>query len=174
MLAVQKVRVEVVKILPGCEGIDINKPDSEGTTPLNTAVQQGHVKVVKILLGCVGIDINKSSCEGATPLMLAAQEGHVEVVKVLLGCVGIDINMPNSTGHTPLMLAVDKNGETHLQVNTHIDMILQIVCPIMVSQTDFHFNTHRIDIVKALVANKTININAETQSHDTAFLFAAG
>ena len=174
MIAAGTGHVEVVKILLGCVGIDINKSSSEGATSLLIAAYKGHVEVVKILLNSDVIDINKSSSEGATPLMKAVQKGHVEVVKILLGCVGIDINMPNSTGHTPLMLAVDENGETDLLVNTHIDMILQIVCPIMASQTDLHFNTHRIDIVKALVANKTININAETQNHDTAFHFAAG
>ena len=30
-------RVEVVKILLGCEGIDINRSNSEGATPLNIA-----------------------------------------------------------------------------------------------------------------------------------------
>ena len=49
------------------------------------------------------------------------------------------------------MNAIDKNGKTALQFNIHI-----------------------IDIVKALVANKTININAENQDHATPLHFAAG
>ena len=173
IIATYQNHVEVVKILLNSVGIDINKSEgSTGFTPLMLAIHKSHVEVVKILLGCVGIDIiiNEPSSKGATPLMKAVQKGNIEVVKILLGCVGIDINKSNSTGYTPLMTgcnlwdiiltlydrevdgnAIDKNGQTALNVNTQ-----------------------RTDIVKALVANKTININAETQSHDTALHLAAG
>ena len=237
--AAYKGHVEVVKILLGCTGIDINKSDSEGQTSLFDAAYEGHVEVVKILLGYEGIDINKSDITGETSLFAAVIKGHAEVVKILLGCEGIDINKSDFTGYTPLIIAVANGNfevtEMLLESNLIADInvkdkvfgrsalmtavqkehpkIVNLLLkykgidvnqpckrgysPLMAGciddtvqmllnqgvyfidrngQTASCVNSHRMrpDIVKALVANKTININAETHSHDTPLHFAAG
>ncbi|MCI0501017.1 MAG: ankyrin repeat domain-containing protein, partial [Epsilonproteobacteria bacterium] len=100
-----------VKLLLAKEGIDINKPNQNGWTPLNTAAAKGHDKVVKLLLGKEGIDINKPQQSGATPLIIAALKGHDKVVELLLAKEGIKINEPTQNGCTPLNIAAEKGHD---------------------------------------------------------------
>ena len=39
-----------MEILPAQDGVDPNKPDSDGKTPLQRAARNGHEELVKILL----------------------------------------------------------------------------------------------------------------------------
>jgi ankyrin repeat protein len=113
---------EVVKLLLGKEGIDVNFKDSGGRTPLLWAAAKGHDKVVKLLLGKEGIDVNfkdsggrtplySADSYGWTPLSRAAAKGHDKVVKLLLGKEGIDVNSADSERCTPLSRAVAKGHD---------------------------------------------------------------
>ena len=42
-------QIEIVKLLLGAEGIEINQPVSSGGTPLAMAKQQKHTEIVQLL-----------------------------------------------------------------------------------------------------------------------------
>ena len=54
-----------MKVLLGA-GVDVNKADTDGWTPLPMAAHGGHGDVVKDLFGA-GADENKSGADGGTP-----------------------------------------------------------------------------------------------------------
>ena len=95
-------KTDVVKALIA-QGADLNKANSGGWTPINSAVGKGHAEVVKLLIAA-GADVNKASNDGWTPLNNAADEGHAEVVKLLI-VAGADLNKANSGGWTPISRA---------------------------------------------------------------------
>ena len=73
-------------------GIDVNKEDRHGETPLFMAIKAGNTKIIKLLLDAPGIDVNMEDRHGNTPLTTAAREGLSECVKLLLAAPGIDVN----------------------------------------------------------------------------------
>ena len=101
-IASQNGHAEVVSLLLGKEGVDVNQATNDGATPLYIASQEGHAEVVSLLLGKEGVDVNQATNDGATPLFIASQNGHAEVVSLLLGKEGIDVNQATNDGATPL------------------------------------------------------------------------
>ncbi|XP_075229956.1 uncharacterized protein LOC142329346 isoform X2 [Lycorma delicatula] len=66
-------------------GLDINKPDNEGNTPLHFAAQAGQVECVNFLLSrCSGIEVDARNNLGFTPLMKAAIQGRTKCAKLLI------------------------------------------------------------------------------------------
>ncbi len=57
-IAAQYGHEEVVKLLLGTAGVEVNVATSGGCTPLHLTVQYGHVEVVKLLLDTAGIEVN--------------------------------------------------------------------------------------------------------------------
>ena len=92
-------------ILLNNPGIDVNKADEEGNTPLCLAAKNNCSNVTTLLLKSIGIKLNKADKVGNTPLYLAAKRGHVAVVEALLASPGIDVNRADLIGCTPLNLA---------------------------------------------------------------------
>ena len=80
--AVKSGKEECVQLLLAAPGINVNKEDEHGITPLYWAVIYGRSECVKLLLAAPGIDVNKATPFG-TPLSSAAREGHTECVKLL-------------------------------------------------------------------------------------------
>lgn len=66
-------------------GIDVNKPDNEGNTPLHFAAQAGLSDVVNMLITkCRSLVIDPKNNLGFTPLMKAALQGRTRCAKLLL------------------------------------------------------------------------------------------
>ena len=89
-------------------GIDVNKTNYRGDTPLCWAAKGGLSEHVKLLLAAPGIDVNKAARYGDTPLYCAAERGHSECVKLLLAAPGINVNNAAMYGETPLYRAAEK------------------------------------------------------------------
>ena len=97
---------DVVKLLLTVAGMDINKADVHGQTPLYTASCNGHAAIVDLLLAAAEIDVNKANHENEqTPLFIAACSGHEAVVQRLIAVA--DINKPDINGSTPLFVAAE-------------------------------------------------------------------
>lgn len=79
-------------------GIDVNRGDSVGRTPLHMASLGGHVQEVKTLLQTPGIGVNHANGGGVTSLHIASVEGHLDVVLALLQMPGIDVNCADHHG----------------------------------------------------------------------------
>ena len=52
---------EVVSLLLGKEGVDVNQVNDDGATPLYIASWEGHAEVVSLLLGKEGVDVNQAT-----------------------------------------------------------------------------------------------------------------
>ena len=83
-----------------CPGVDINRVNRMGRTPLAVAVRADHVDVVKLLLGHTDIDINAGE---KTPLYTAT-DGHYNlhrynITRLLLNNSQIDVNKGSRSVH---------------------------------------------------------------------------
>ncbi|KAJ3663431.1 hypothetical protein Zmor_007693 [Zophobas morio] len=84
-------------------GVEINRADNEGFTPLHLASQNGHEETVKYLVKS-GAEINRCAKDGRTPLYAACRNGHKNIAEYL-HLSGADINCANVDGYTPLRTA---------------------------------------------------------------------
>src|SRR5271170_82086 len=84
------------------KNFDINRTNSDGYTPINSASFHGHTEIIKLLLTQPGIDFNQPDNNGWTPIYSASLNGHTEIVKLLLAQLGIDFNQPDNYGWTPI------------------------------------------------------------------------
>ena len=73
-----------MKILLGWGGVDPDRPDNDGQTPLFSAAWKGAEGVVTILLKRDDVNSDKPDNGGQTPLYCAAWKVREEVDKILL------------------------------------------------------------------------------------------
>ena len=92
-----------VKFLVG-KGADVNKPDSQGWTPLATAARDRNSDMMKVLVD-LKADVNKADPDGNTPLLLAVMQDHVPSIKVLLDA-HVDTEGLGPEGYRPLAVAI--------------------------------------------------------------------
>ncbi len=98
--------IETVKQLLK-DGIDVNAPESNGTTALHWAVHYGEDALVNALLNA-GADPNVMNNYGATPLSEATLIGSISLVKNLLDA-GAKVDKVNQDGMSALMIAARSN-----------------------------------------------------------------
>ncbi len=77
--------VECMKLLLAAPGIDVNKANNNGWTPLFKAIADNSnpTERVRLLLAAPGIDVNKPNKDGQTPLSIAEKKGLTECVRLL-------------------------------------------------------------------------------------------
>ncbi|HUK35814.1 MAG TPA: ankyrin repeat domain-containing protein, partial [Vicinamibacterales bacterium] len=85
------------------EGVDVNRAQPDGTTPLHWAAYRVDEELVQRLLKR-GANANVVNRYGASPLAEAVRVANVTLVGMLLEA-GADTNLANDDGQTPLMLA---------------------------------------------------------------------
>jgi ankyrin repeat protein len=90
-IAVERNKIETVKLLLRHNSIDVNAGCNYGHNPIWYGAQRGYEDTVKLLLDRADIVVNPDN--GNTPLIAAAREGHVAVVKLLLKRRDIDVGM---------------------------------------------------------------------------------
>ena len=83
------------------KGADVNKPDNQGWTALQSAARQRHDGMIALLID-LGADVNAGD---PTPLVAAVMRDHVPSIKVLLEH-GADTEKPGQEGFRPLPLAI--------------------------------------------------------------------
>jgi len=88
-------------------GVNINKEDNDGNSPLFYACLSGNMTVVRYLIE-QGANINKLNKYGETPLFYACEDGNEAIVKYLVE-QGANINKLNIFGETSFFNAC-KNG----------------------------------------------------------------
>lgn len=74
---------EHVTLLLASPGIDVNKEDETGASPLHCVAYEGHSECVKLLLAAAGIDINKADKNGHTPLYRATQSANFKCAELI-------------------------------------------------------------------------------------------
>lgn len=137
-------------------GIDVNKRDSEGHTPLHWLLLHRKTRaealpMIKLLLKN-GADGDKAAnLWGETPLMIAAKADFPEAMKLLLD-KGADVTRLSHYRETALHFAAH-----HYTVDTILILLdhgADINAPDRIGQTPLHIAAHhnRRDVVKTLVA----------------------
>ena len=93
------------------QGVDKDKVDMMGKTPLWWTSRRGHLEVTQYLVE-EGATLDKADIEGWTPLFATAYNGHLEVVRYLLE-QGADRDKADNSGWTPLHAAAIRS---HLEI----------------------------------------------------------
>ena len=89
------------------EGVDVNTPESNGTSALHYAVYQGDLALVNALIAA-GAEVNTVNKYGSSPMSEAATLGDYEIMKALLEA-GADPESPNKHNQTALMIVARTN-----------------------------------------------------------------
>ena len=82
--------------------VNVNTPESDGTTALHWAVQRDDADLVDRLIKA-GANVNAKNNYGSTPMSEAAINGNVGILDRLLKS-GADVESPNADGQTALMV----------------------------------------------------------------------
>ena len=88
-LAARKGHTEIVGMLLGQQGIDINIANEELETPLHESAERGHEQVVRLLLE-KGAEVNPRDEDGLTPLGLAKRRRRASIVELLRKHGGVE------------------------------------------------------------------------------------
>uniref|UniRef100_A0A6C0C6S9 Uncharacterized protein n=1 Tax=viral metagenome TaxID=1070528 RepID=A0A6C0C6S9_9ZZZZ len=89
------------------QGIDINKEDRYGKTPLRLLCGRNEFGLIKMLVD-KQVDLNKKSHSGHTALTYSIQFRKDECAQFLIKS-GADLDLQMDNGNTALMLAADQN-----------------------------------------------------------------
>ena len=95
----------IVQIFLKKGGIDVNKRDAEGNTPLHYACLKGYRDIVNLLLDSEA-DATIANNLSETPLHAASRSGNKEIIGKLVQ-YGADIDATDSDGRTPLIRLLD-------------------------------------------------------------------
>ncbi len=90
-------------------GVDVNKRDESGNTPLIYACQKSARDLAKLLLEH-GADAGLGNQKNRMPVHFAAESGNIQIINMLIDA-GADVNCTDNNGITPLMLLA-QNGKT--------------------------------------------------------------
>lgn len=97
--------VDMVELLLGVEGIDLNKRDHYGNTALHYAIRDCRYDMTKLLVESKRIHLDATDGLGMTPLLHAANRGMTDIVKLLLATSKVDIHHRDHRGRTALCYA---------------------------------------------------------------------
>lgn len=167
------------------KGADVNKPDSNGWTPLTSAARQRHDKTIDLLVE-LGADPNKHDGNGITPLAAALMRDHVPSIKALINH-GANLEEPGQDDFRPLALALAEKkyeaakalmeGGADVSISSGNDGLTPLM--IVAAQTGpaegsifLPGSTRPTDIAKALV-NEGADVDAQADNGMTALMIAA-
>jgi ankyrin repeat protein len=153
-------------------GVDPNKKDAKGWTPLHYAVKHGLPKMVKLLLdhGAVVDDITNDSDDSAVGI--ASSKGFLPIVLQLIN-KGATIESRNHDGDTALHRAVGVGGVKTAALLTAAGHNINIANK--ANETPLHVaaGTSHLESVRFLVQQRGINLEAKDISGNTPLLSAA-
>ena len=173
-----------VKFLVG-KGANVNEPDSQGWTPLQSAARQRHDDMIKQLID-LKADPNLADSGNMTPLIAAMMRDHVPSIKALLDN-GADIEKAGPQGFRPLALAIaeDKYEAAKALMEAGADVNVasgaEELTPLMIAagQTApaegavfLPGSTRPIDIAKGLL-ERGADVNAKSKRGVTPLMVAA-
>ncbi|MBD5087717.1 MAG: hypothetical protein HDT30_02710 [Clostridiales bacterium] len=101
------------------KGVNINRADKKGNTPLLMHADQSCDRDIMKLLLRAGADINARNNDGNNALMFALKHGDCELARLLIK-KGADYNIINKENETPATIAVEEGYESVLELMTDI------------------------------------------------------
>ena len=111
LYAVQKNRIEIVKLLINAK-VDMNASIPEfGHTPITLAAQSGYTDIVNLLIKS-GLDVNAKNYSGETAIMHVYDKNNMAELLIKLGA---DVNAKDNNGSTALYFANYKSKDRFLK-----------------------------------------------------------
>lgn len=162
---------QVVKLLLAA-GADVERKNQDGLTPLALACSQGNLKIAELLLD-EGASVKARTNDGETPLSLAAASGHSEMVKLLMEW-DADVKTADLTSATALEKAA-RYGHAEI-----VRILLSKAAGIKMAggglpERRLVMAVLRGDTQKVNeMLSQAVDVDAQTESKDTALLFASG
>ena len=101
-----------VEMLASVPGVDWNRGNNIGRTPLYDALSKGDSSIVRTILAIPGVDYTVIDNYGYTLAHAAVggcSECSVECVELLVGVEEVPWNQKDNNGNTPLMRALKRN-----------------------------------------------------------------
>ncbi|MCJ1313277.1 hypothetical protein MMC25_006954, partial [Agyrium rufum] len=92
-------------------GIESDKQDAYGRSPLSWAAERGHEAVVKLLVERDDVEADSKDGSGQSPLSWAALIGHEAVVKLLVERDDVEADSKDDDGRSPLSWAASIGHE---------------------------------------------------------------
>lgn len=200
--AVKKGNKSVVKTFIKKGGINLDKRDEKGLTPLYFSALNGARDIVNILIEG-GADATLASNDSLEPIHAAAKTGRKDIIKLLIEN-GAYVDSTDRDGKTSVMYAiengkqdaakfllsldadkfsVDNNGRTLLDYATKAglrDLVLSLIDKDSLAARDDYGNTplHRacqsqqIEMVRTLLQSNDIQVDAENDCGKTPLMSA--
>ena len=157
----------IVQIFLKKGGIDVNKRDAEGNTPLYHACLKGYRDIVNLLLDSEA-DATITNNLSETPLHAASRSGNKEIIGKLVQ-YGADIDATDSEGRTPLirllenrrtdaaLFLIEQGADTEIADNTGHKAI------------DYATANGLREVVERLSTGSTTDTHGNTPLHQAAF-----
>jgi ankyrin repeat protein len=188
---INKLPIEIFKLLIETKGCDVNVRDKYNNTPLYDALryfnpsQGGDIKTLTYLLNQKGVNGNIVGEYGCTLLHYACKrinELPIEIFKLLIETMGCDVNAENKNKDTPLhnaLLCFDPSHGGNITVLTYLlnqnyvnlniknergCTLLHVACN---NIRDLSF-----DIFKVLIETMGCDVNAQDNDKDTPLHYA--
>jgi ankyrin repeat protein len=122
--------VNIVKTLLEIEGIEVDRGDQSGRTPLTWALEgrggqpvERKMAVIEDLFKTNRVDFNARDRNLKSPLASAVERGHPGGVEILLNFDSVDVNSRDLYGRTPLIMAVIRRDTTSIEYLLRCDRI---------------------------------------------------
>ena len=90
------------------KGVNVNKVNMDGNTPLHLAALWGHLKIVEFLVGDCKVSVNTVNNDGETPLHLAAWWDRLDIAQYLVEIGKVNIFMRDPLGYLPGEMSIWK------------------------------------------------------------------
>ena len=157
----------IVQIFLKKGGIDVNKRDAEGNTPLYYACMKGYRDIVNLLLDN-DADVFVSNNLSETPLHAASRSGNKEIIGKLVQ-YGAELDATDNEGRTPLirllenrrtdtaLFLIEQGADTEIADNTGHKAI------------DYATARGLREVVERLSTGSTADTHGNTPLHQAAF-----
>lgn len=186
MVAAQKGNADVVEALLKASASPDDTDGHNGWTAMMWAAASNALEAVKALLGFDSSTLNLSITdkEGNDALMIAIKSGNTAVAKLLIK--HIDVNAKNNHGETPVVLAVEAAMVGFLPDSTLRRELPTILSALVEKGANFNLHANDgstallravekndLDVVRALLSVKGVNINTANSQTGKSALFTA-
>lgn len=151
------------------DGAEVNRPDSNGRTPLMYAAQAGQAERALLLIEH-DAEVNAMRADGETALMAAAKsrDGNVETLQLLIDS-GADVNTRDQFGRTALFWCARSGDVQRLRFLLDAGADINVPGPFNETELIAAVKSRRLDKVQALVEAGADIMAADSSGRDAIF-----
>jgi ankyrin repeat protein len=169
--SINKLPLDVFKVLIEIQGCDVNVQAEDNNTPLHIALfdfnpnKGGDITVLTYLLSQKGVNGSIRNYFGYTLLHYVCEKINrlpLDIFKVLIETKGCDVNAQDNSNDTPLHIALDKfNPDNGGNINVLTYLINQQTVNVNIKDKKGHTLLHLACINNLLDSRRFVKLNAE-------------